>query len=118
MGGLGRYTLAIAAIVTLVLLIALPLFGSAFLVTQMTRILVYAIFAMSLDLLIGYCGLVSLGHAAFFGVAAYVAALLAAKMEIDNVAIALAGEPRGRRSWPHWRSAPCRCARRASISSW
>ncbi len=88
-GGLGRYTLAIAAIVTLVLLVALPLFGSAFLVTQMTRILVYAVFAMSLDLLIGYCGLVSLGHAAFFGVAAYVTALLAAKMEIDNVAIAL-----------------------------
>jgi branched-chain amino acid transport system permease protein len=70
-------------------LVALPLFGSVFLVTQFTRILIYAVFAMSLDLLVGYCGLVSLGHAAFFGVAAYVTALLPAKAGIENIAVTL-----------------------------
>jgi branched-chain amino acid transport system permease protein len=42
-----------------------------------SRILVTALFALSLDLLLGYAGIVSLGHAAFFGVGAYVAGLLA-----------------------------------------
>jgi branched-chain amino acid transport system permease protein len=84
-----RYAGMIAASLTLAALAALPLFGSPFLVTQFTRILIYAMFAMSLDLLVGYCGLVSLGHAAFFGVAAYVTALLAAKAEVENIAVAL-----------------------------
>jgi branched-chain amino acid transport system permease protein len=78
-----------AAGVTIAALLALPLFGSPFLVTQFTRILIYAIFAMSLDLLIGYCGLVSLGHAAFFGVAAYVTALLATVAGIESLWITL-----------------------------
>jgi branched-chain amino acid transport system permease protein len=40
-------------------------------------ILVYSVFAMSLDLLMGYAGLPSFGHAAFFGIGAYAAALVA-----------------------------------------
>ena len=51
--------------------------------------MIYAVFAMSLDLLVGYCGLVSLGHAAFFGVAAYATALLAAKAGVENILITL-----------------------------
>jgi branched-chain amino acid transport system permease protein len=42
-----------------------------------TQILVTALFALSLDLLLGYAGILSLGHAAFFGVGAYTAGLLA-----------------------------------------
>lgn len=42
-----------------------------------SQILVTALFALSLDLLLGYAGIVSLGHAAFFGVGAYTAGLLA-----------------------------------------
>ena len=41
-----------------------------------SEILVFAIFAMSLDLLIGYTGLLSFGHAAFFGVSAYTVVIL------------------------------------------
>ena len=41
--------------------------------------MIMAIFAMSLDLLVGYTGLVSFGHAAYFGVAAYAVALLSPK---------------------------------------
>jgi branched-chain amino acid transport system permease protein len=44
-----------------------------------TEILIFAIFAMSLDLLVGYTGLVSLGHAAFFGAAAYTVGLLSVR---------------------------------------
>ena len=70
-------------------LAAVPLFDSPFYTAQFARILIYAIFAMSLDLLVGYTGLVSLGHAAFFGVAAYTGALLADKLGIGNVLVAL-----------------------------
>ncbi len=43
-----------------------------------SQILIVSLFAMSLDLLLGYAGIVSLGHAAFFGIGAYTAGLLAA----------------------------------------
>src|SRR6202789_4408207 len=43
----------------------------------MTEILRLALFALSLDLILGYAGIVSLGHAAFFGIGAYGAGLLA-----------------------------------------
>jgi len=42
-----------------------------------SQIFITALFALSLDLLLGYAGIVSLGHAAFFGVGAYTAGLLA-----------------------------------------
>ncbi len=42
-----------------------------------TQILVMILFALSLDLLLGYTGIVTLGHAAFFGLGAYTAGLLA-----------------------------------------
>ena len=42
-----------------------------------SQIAITALFALSLDLILGYAGIVSLGHAAFFGVGAYVAGLLA-----------------------------------------
>jgi branched-chain amino acid transport system permease protein len=79
----------IALIVAFVALAAIPLLEKPFLVAQFTRIVIYAIFAMSLDLLVGYCGLVSLGHAAFFGVAAYATAMLADRAGIDNVLVSL-----------------------------
>lgn len=44
----------------------------------LTEIAILALFALSLDLLLGYAGIVSLGHAAFFGVGAYTAGILAA----------------------------------------
>ena len=44
-----------------------------------SQILIAALFCLSLDLVLGYAGIVSLGHAAFFGVGAYTAGLLAVK---------------------------------------
>ena len=51
------------------------LFPSRFLI--MTEIVRLGLFALSLDLILGYAGIVSLGHAAFFGIGAYSAGLLA-----------------------------------------
>src|ERR1700723_4115469 len=51
------------------------LFPSRYLI--MAEVLRLALFALSLDLILGYAGIVSLGHAAFFGVGAYSAGLLA-----------------------------------------
>jgi branched-chain amino acid transport system permease protein len=45
-----------------------------------TEMLIYALFAMSLDLLMGYAGLASLGHAAFFGVGGYAVAMLSLRL--------------------------------------
>lgn len=56
----------------------------------MTDILRLALFAMSLDLILGYAGIVSLGHAAFFGVGAYAAGLLALHGIINEPVLALA----------------------------
>ena len=66
--------LAFAAIVLLVTVF--PLLAGAYPVKLLQEILIWGIFAMSLDLLMGYAGLVSFGHSAFFGVGGYVAALL------------------------------------------
>jgi branched-chain amino acid transport system permease protein len=55
----------------------------------LTEIAWLALFALSLDLILGYAGIISLGHAAFFGLGAYVAALLAKHAIIDEPVLAL-----------------------------
>lgn len=59
-----------------VALAAFPFVGSDFYQQMVTRMMILAIFAMSLDLLQGVTGLVSLGHAAYFGIAGYTLAFL------------------------------------------
>ena len=60
----------------LVALAVFPFVGSDFYTQMVTRMMIMAIFAMSLDLLQGVTGLVSLGHAAYFGLAGYALAFL------------------------------------------
>jgi branched-chain amino acid transport system permease protein len=57
------------------LVAAFPLVAGNYPVKLLQEILIWGIFAMSLDLLMGYTGLVSFGHSAFFGIGGYVAAL-------------------------------------------
>ncbi len=45
-----------------------------------TQILILILFALSLDLILGYAGIVTLGHAAWFGLGAYVAGMLSARL--------------------------------------
>jgi len=60
----------------LIALVAFPFVGSDFYTQMVTRMMIMAIFAMSLDLLQGVTGLVSLGHAAYFGLAGYALAFM------------------------------------------
>ena len=53
-----------------------PLMGSDYALQSLSRMMILAIFAMSLDLLQGVTGLVSLGHAAYFGLAGYALAFV------------------------------------------
>lgn len=55
----------------------------------LTEIVIWALFALSLDLILGFGGILSLGHAAFFGVGAYVAGLLAKHGIITEPVLAL-----------------------------
>jgi branched-chain amino acid transport system permease protein len=54
------------------------------------RILIYILFALSLDLILGYAGIITLGHSAFFGLGAYVAGILGAKAGISDPFVQLA----------------------------
>ncbi|WP_427912054.1 branched-chain amino acid ABC transporter permease [Ramlibacter sp. MMS24-I3-19] len=65
----------------LVALVACPFMATDFYSQMVARMMVLAIFAMSLDLLQGVTGLVSLGHAAFFGLAGYTLAFLMPQAE-------------------------------------
>ncbi len=56
--------------------------SSSFVVLLATRALVFAILAMSLDILLGFTGLASLGQAAYFGVGAYLTAILATRFQV------------------------------------
>src|SRR4030042_2881485 len=83
--GQGRYTnYLIVLILPAFFLIIFPQFASSYNVLLLTEVFIYAIFAMSLNLLIGYAGLPSLGHAAFFGVGGYTVALLITSGGVNN----------------------------------
>jgi branched-chain amino acid transport system permease protein len=72
-----------AGLVALALLLVLPFFLTDYPRALVSEIFIFAIFAMSLDLLVGFTGLLSLGHAAFFGLGAYSVAVLGAQFGID-----------------------------------
>jgi len=82
-----RRKVAIAA--TLVLVALFPLAGATFYTELVTKVMILAIFALSLDLLVGYTGLVSFGHAAFYGIGAYALGLMAPKYEAASLWLTL-----------------------------
>ena len=66
-----------AIAVALALLVTLPLWmGNSYYINIASQILLFAVFALALNVLVGYAGLVSLGHAGLFAVAGYSSALL------------------------------------------
>ena len=74
--------------VGVVLVIVVPLFAGSYHMSMATQILIFGVFAMSLDLLMGYTGLSSFGHGAPFGAAAYGTGLLV-KYGFQNPALAI-----------------------------
>lgn len=66
----------IALTLALLALLAFPFVSSSYYTDMLTRMMIMAIFAMSLDLLQGVSGMVSLGHSAYFGLAGYALAFM------------------------------------------
>jgi len=73
----------------LVALLTFPFVGTPFYTEMVTRMMIMAIFAMSLDLLQGVTGLVSLGHAAYFGLAGYALAFSEQLLTSQGQAVSL-----------------------------
>lgn len=78
------WTLNVRAVVVILLLLALVLLpvyveltGSRFLLTLFTRIVILALAAVSLNLILGYGGMMSFGHAAYLGIGGYSVGILA-----------------------------------------
>ena len=78
--------------------------GESYLTSLFSRILIYALAAVSLDLILGFGGMVSLGHAAFFGIGAYVVGIFAFHsiegVPILSWPIQIAGHESGLIVWP------------------
>jgi branched-chain amino acid transport system permease protein len=72
-------------------LVALPWVLARYQLSILTDLLIYGLFAMSLDLIIGYTGMVSFGHAAYFGLGAYGSALVLLNFEQPIPVALLAG---------------------------
>jgi len=82
---------AVAALAAIAGLAALPLIADAFTLKLMIEVMIFALFAMSLNLLMGTGGIISFGHAAYFGLGAYGAALVVAHFAAPmELALALA----------------------------
>jgi branched-chain amino acid transport system permease protein len=86
-GALNGKRVAVGA--ALALLALFPLAGAAFYTELVTKVMILAIFALSLDLIVGYTGLVSFGHAAFYGIGAYTLGLMAPKYEAASLWLTL-----------------------------
>jgi branched-chain amino acid transport system permease protein len=75
----------VAALVAVALIAAFPAFGGKFYVDLMMTVMILAVFALSLEILVGTTGLVSFGHAAFFGIGAYTVALLSPRANAPSL---------------------------------
>jgi branched-chain amino acid transport system permease protein len=81
----------IGLILAFLILVVMPPFYTSYWVTLVTQMLIYGILAMSLDILIGYTGLSSFGHAGFFGSSAYVVAILATRYKMGFLTCFISG---------------------------
>lgn len=83
-----RYVIYLLAGVAI--FVVCPQFLSSYYLLLLTEILVYAIFALGLNMLVGYTGLLSLGQAAFWGAGGYTVALLIVRGGCDNFWLCIA----------------------------
>lgn len=86
-----RFGLKVTGIAVAVFLLAiLPPFLPSYWLTILMQMLIYGILAMSLDILMGYTGLASFGHCAYFGVSAYMVAILSTRYHVGFLGCVLA----------------------------
>ena len=84
-------TKIIGLIFVFLVLVVMPPFYTSYWVTLLTQTLIYGILAMSLDILIGYTGLSSFGHAGFFGSSAYTVAILSTRYKMGFLICFISG---------------------------
>jgi len=71
-------------IVGIGILAIVPYFLPSYLQSLVGKVIIFAIFAMSLDVIFGYTGLISLGHAAYFGVGSYTVGILTLRYSVES----------------------------------
>jgi branched-chain amino acid transport system permease protein len=86
-----RIAIASGFVVVIGLIIAAPYTLSDFYLSTLNEIFIYGLFAMSINILTGYTGLVTLGHAGLFGIGAYTCAYLTSTLGVPFVPSFLAG---------------------------
>ena len=80
---------AVALAVCALILLAVPwIIGNEFYINMASQVLIYALFALSINMMLGYGGMVSLGHAAYLGIAGY-ACILATVAGYDQLTAAI-----------------------------
>ena len=72
-----------------ILVLLLPFFLPSFVSSLVTKMMIYGLFGMSLNIIWGYAGIPSFGHAAFFGVGGYAAGVFVLKVGISNFWVSL-----------------------------
>ena len=77
-----RYAFVAALIV---LLVVVPLFVNAYIIYLMSSVAIFSLVSLGLNILTGFAGQISLGHAAFFGIGAYATALLSDKLGVPFI---------------------------------
>jgi branched-chain amino acid transport system permease protein len=85
--GSGRGTLvemALPILAACAVILVLPLFLPTFVSSLVTKIMIYSLFGASLNIIWGYAGIPSFGHAAFFGLGGYAAGVLVLRAGISN----------------------------------
>ncbi len=81
-----RWAKLIFVLALLAIGLAVPYLVERFYVNLVSEVMIYGLLAMSIDILAGYTGLTSMGHAGIFGVSAYVAGYLLTKSSIPAFA--------------------------------
>ena len=81
-------TVAALVVCALALLVLPWIIGNEFYVNMATQVLIYALFALSINMMLGYGGMVSLGHAGYLGIAGY-ACILAVTAGYDHLTSAI-----------------------------
>jgi branched-chain amino acid transport system permease protein len=105
-GGQGRRMagLAVLAVLLLALPFILQAMGQPFYLRVASRVLIFALAASSLNLVLGFGGMVSLGHSAFVGIGSYVVAILAWHASNDVALVfgplSISGTVQGLVAWP------------------
>jgi branched-chain amino acid transport system permease protein len=79
----------VSGLLVIAFLISIPFYSGEYYINLGSQMLIAAIFASSLNLLVGYGGLTSLGHAVYLGLSAYIAALLVTKLGMNQAETAV-----------------------------